>query len=395
MNTASATKSAAAFAVSPAFVESMRPKTASNIGRIAASFAQPAHLAKLTHLGGVVAGLTARTNSIVFEHAGRLASARVNWSHDLAQIGIATQHLREQFSGVSAILEKMRPFHERLALHGEAISRAMSECHASLLPSLTNLEGVLQSRVAPWAQIGASMVLPAGLQQWHESIAHTFSQWSSITKAIGSIVHAYPTDEEFVPLHDHLLSQSWYLSLDVHAAVPVRLLTLLEAGDTEAIDELLAAQTRENLNDIELALIAQYPDRRRVVEDAFNAHRNGLFTLSIPALLLLADGIAHSIWQVPFFCSRQSTLLIRRRLMELGEQLALHTWLRPLVELGAIREHSTRLPATNTPLNRHNVMHGLRADYASELNGLKAISLLEYIRSVSFIFEAASDSTEA
>src|SRR5205085_8693749 len=101
------------------------------------------------------------------------------------------------------------------------------------------------------------------------------------------------------------------------------LMELHRSDDAEGIDTLLAAHAREDIDNIELAVTIQFPHWRRVIEAAFNGHRQGLFSLSIPALLLLVDGITHELWQAPFFCANESDRRLRERLHQLGEVHAL------------------------------------------------------------------------
>ncbi len=399
MDIATSAKTAATFAPSQAFVESMRPRGLVELGSALAPLIESRRSAKLVEIGSSVASILEKAKaftrgfeSVAFPHASDLAAARANWFPNIERFVNPLGQLQMQLGGVSEIARKMQPLHHQLGLQNELLGRLARESIAGVV---SRLDFVIGSGVAPWAKIGAAISPQTHLFDLGSALARRCSEWHHLTEGFASFSRLFPTDEEFAPLHDFLLSRSWYLSLDISISLAVELVGLLKAGNTAAIETLLAAEARANLDDIELALIAQYPPRRKVIEDAFIAHRQGLFTLSIPALLLLVDGIAHELRQAPFFCARKSNRRVRERLAELGDCAALRSWLRPLIELGSVREDTTRLPDQGAALNRHMVIHGLKADYANETDSLKFIALLEFIRSVSFVFELTADGAES
>ena len=383
MDVATISKSAAvASSVMPsrAFIESMRPTG-------------------LVEMGSAIATMMERTKAITrsfdtvaLAETSRLAATRANWFSDIERIVNPLGQVQKQLGGISDLMRMIQPLHERLAIPGDVVNRVARQTRELMAGVVSKLDCVVGSGVAPWAKIGVSMMPPTGLFGLHSTLMRGFGDVQrGLWEVVAPLGDILSTNENFAPLHEFLLDRSWYLSLDIPLALALELLGLVEAGEVERVEELLAEWARENLADIELSLIAQYPNRRRIFEDAFNAHREGRFTLSIPTLLAQVDGLSHELWQAPFFCARESTPLVEKRLEQFDERSALRDWLRPLTQKGSLRENTRHLPKDRVTFNRHLVMHGLRPDYASEIDSLKCIALLEFVRSVSFVFEVESD----
>jgi len=157
--------------------------------------------------------------------------------------------------------------------------------------------------------------------------------------------------------------------------------------DPADVDEQFRSYFRERLDGIEQELIAEFPNREALMIDAFRAHREERYILSIPVLLAQADGM----WQerVPRgqLFGRRGPPQAARKFGELlrSEKVAgYRTWrlLWPLFEPAPLWEHQSRRPQGFSGLNRHQVMHGESVDYGTETNGLKAVSFLGYVCSL-------------
>ena len=166
---------------------------------------------------------------------------------------------------------------------------------------------------------------------------------------------------------------------------------LFDVDAEDEVDEKLCAYFRARLDQIEVELIAGYPHQQPVLSDAFDAHRAGRFTLSVPALLPVADAIANELWQVPFF-SRTSIGKVKN-LLGTTTPASDEMWLLPLFERGTLRADTRTLPANNVMLNRHEVLHGLRVGWNTELDSLKCVALLHYLHSSASLFRPGQSST--
>ena len=63
---------------------------------------------------------------------------------------------------------------------------------------------------------------------------------------------------------------------------------------------------RERIDSIERDLSGAYPRRSQILHDAFEAHRTGKYTLSIPVFLSQADGIWYDQFSKDLFRSGMS-----------------------------------------------------------------------------------------
>ena len=202
------------------------------------------------------------------------------------------------------------------------------------------------------------------------------------------------------PLHDKesltkLALRGWFLGPRMPVAAIPQLGKALEDAPNE-VDGAVGQHVRRHLDDIEAALVESYPHRSHLLHDGFWAHRQGKYSLSIQAFLTQADGI---------FYERFGTLLFKK-----GSAGAVNAFssevngrffkavLYPLTVNTPLWTDSRSLDDTFEGLNRHQVLHGMKADYNTELNSLKAISLLDYLvwvlnRPVGPMLGADTDST--
>ena len=117
--------------------------------------------------------------------------------------------------------------------------------------------------------------------------------------------------------------------------------------------------------------------RMPIINDALQAHIDGMFTLSVPALLPQIEGI---VWEILGICAQ-------RRIQEKAEQ-AVKDKYRPLwgiAEKEAFRQHLGALFAyidfkdyrQDSRLNRHAILHGVQLNYATVENSLRAFLILD------------------
>ena len=173
--------------------------------------------------------------------------------------------------------------------------------------------------------------------------------------------------------------EGWFLDPDM----PVTLLRYLEALFQEHPDEMAEALSgfyRKRLDVIEGKLIDSYPRRGHLFQQAFEAHREGKYGLSVPVFLTQADGI---FWERT---PENQSLFISKQRKKASSDCASHSgreiWLHPLVILSPLWMNKSERDDKSESfvgLNRHQVLHGESTDYDTEQNSLKAISLLSYL----------------
>ena len=186
---------------------------------------------------------------------------------------------------------------------------------------------------------------------------------------------------EFVEGEDiqNLIRHGWFLDPGLSYRETVKLAETLSA-DPKQVYEVLRARFRDRVDDIEVEVSSTFPNRSEILRDAFQAHRNGQYNLSVPVFLTQADGFFHDRLTKSLFLRRHRDDVTRYieetadgLSRSLSRALSYDRW--PLVEPWQQRQQQ---PDGLTELNRHAVLHGAVIDYGTEENSLKAISLLNF-----------------
>lgn len=172
-----------------------------------------------------------------------------------------------------------------------------------------------------------------------------------------------------------LATAGWYLDPEMSIADIVHFKEDLETGTVEELNEEMAQHFRDSLDRIEESLCDDHPKRAHLISEAFAAHRDGKYGLSITALFAQADGICHDLTGYQIFTKTGISRFVKRIKPEALEL----AYLEPLLRTIPITESSQQRRARIPQLNRHAVMHGESVDFATEENGLKAISFINFV----------------
>ena len=173
-----------------------------------------------------------------------------------------------------------------------------------------------------------------------------------------------------------LMQNGWYPPSDA-SSVEVRLLAEGFEEDTESANHVLIERYRSGLDDIESSLRSTFPNRVDILGDAFEAHRQEKYNLSVPLLLIQADGVwldrcSRNLFSggvnsaVDDLVNKVPDITIR----EVARALLYKEW--PLVLSSKNRSIGF------SELNRHQIIHGEVTDYGTEENSLKAVAFLNF-----------------
>jgi len=212
-----------------------------------------------------------------------------------------------------------------------------------------------------------------------DAVAGIESPFRKIVEDIGAIakgLEAYPLE-----IRAGLLAMSrsgWYLDDQMSARDPIRF--------KEAVDDNRAADAEGDMtdhfesrtNDIRAELIQDYPHRRKIFDAAFDAHSNGQYVLSIPVLLAQVDGICVDVAKAHFFMAKERLKVVEYVVQLAGSEIA-RAFLAPFEFEMSVTQSQKSRPEDFSGLNRHTVLHGESVDYGTRENGLRAISLLNYM----------------
>jgi len=198
-------------------------------------------------------------------------------------------------------------------------------------------------------------------------------------------------------VQEYLHKRGWSVSNEF---TPGHFVSIRDFASREAhleADEFMATFVEEIKERVKKRIIDRFPERQHIITDAFQAHDERKYTLSIPTLLSQADGIGCKLFSTPpksFFTQRERDKKIDEALkvinptnlnvldeykglilLALKKQICLDQQTATLAEL-------QRTDPSYGPLNRHGVLHGVHVDFATHHNSLRCISLLDYILDV-------------
>jgi len=184
-----------------------------------------------------------------------------------------------------------------------------------------------------------------------------------------------------------LAENGWFIQGDctpLAAIYPVA--DIFRKGQAAEGNRQMSAHIKENLNGIEETLVNAFPKRAVIVKRAFDAVRAGDYVVSVPLMLMQADGIGREIFakntakfsvtsKQPKFRKEIENFITRnaKDAIYTGE---IYEVILKAIPLTASEGDSTFIPSV---LNRNAVLHGLDSEYYTEVNAMRAASWLGYV----------------
>ena len=185
-------------------------------------------------------------------------------------------------------------------------------------------------------------------------------------------------DEEEYKALEKFAHMGWYPDPHMPWNAPLKLVETLNEGCKEDVVEAIGKYFRRRIDAIETEVGVSYPNRKLILHDAFQAHRDGLYNLSIPVLLIQADGMWWDKFTTSLFIEgdRKNTVKDQLSKFQYHFYARLSELFKAPIPLWISR--SGRDPSFNE-LNRHKILHGETVDYGTEQNSLKTISLISWL----------------
>jgi hypothetical protein len=185
---------------------------------------------------------------------------------------------------------------------------------------------------------------------------------------------------------DQLAANGWYLDIAYISIADIQKYNgLILDQFSNSVDEQLIEYCEKNIDHLKARIKTYYPERANIVNKALDAHAREEYELSIPVLLTQVDGICYQKLGNEFF--RHFKTLSKEVKSKLSNDKALLCFLEPLLDKSAINDCEFNMQKYINPLNRHEILHGKKTDYANRKNSFKAISLLLYMTSIFIIFK--------
>jgi len=153
-------------------------------------------------------------------------------------------------------------------------------------------------------------------------------------------------------------------------------------------DQFLETYFSSKLDGIEKTIIKNVPARENQLSQSFIAHRDEMYYLSIPTLLILAESLCRDLGNNIGLYSKHHDEYKKRGQPVTGDLFdnLIDIDVFEEVLFGPLREKSDLTKSIDNPryrdkslLNRHLIIHGHSASYGNKTNSLKAISLIYYV----------------
>lgn len=177
-------------------------------------------------------------------------------------------------------------------------------------------------------------------------------------------------------------NHGWYYDLELSLPELIELASQLEAEGEDKVDDILSSHFEDRLSEIEKSISTKYPHRSHIIQSAFGAHRRGEYVLSIPALLAQTDGICKEVMGQNLFTTKDKKPCTALYVSQLAADSSMAALLSPLSEVLPISQNTSQRSGSFDALNRHMVLHGESLDYGTRINGLKAVSLVNYVAEI-------------
>jgi hypothetical protein len=222
-----------------------------------------------------------------------------------------------------------------------------------------------------------------------------------IQEAVRGIGEQLRANIEAGPIvRDYLLRTGWFLTGSFPSMNISDLGRMVEADDLAGAEALMVEYARAHVDRIEEALAEGFPHRCLIIGEAFRAHREARYALSVPTLLAQADGLAEEILQTDLYRKAnqkkgeadvpRTRKAYRGRLAD-DSKADRYPWRLLFAHLDVLTSLTQPLDEWRSaravdahygPVNRHGVLHGSDFDYAREEISLRCILLLGYLEFV-------------
>lgn len=169
------------------------------------------------------------------------------------------------------------------------------------------------------------------------------------------------------------------------------LIPYMNAGDEE-VNTYMMKRIYSSIRAIKRTAIERFPERAKAIKLAFRSHRRGEYELSIPAFLILSEGIFREMTHADIFSkTSKSKKEFIEKLKEDAEIISILPYTIEAVINGDIiglnfsKEDHLKFPNV---LHRNLIIHGASIEYGTKVNSYKAISQFEFV--ITFVYLAFS-----
>jgi hypothetical protein len=259
---------------------------------------------------------------------------------------------------------------------------AISPVHG-LATALADIRIGVRQMLAPYqeaisAAFTTATLIQQNFEQWKSELQLNWAKMAEMMAAGAASFEQYCNEE--APEACAVLCQAGWLKMDRHFSITeVRESLVLHKTQGEAAmnNAILQYFSEDNWASLERMTeswnsIPYLRNRKGIIADALFAHRSGLYTLSVPALLPFVDGLSAEILGSH---SKNAVAKFAENRRANDPEI----WVQGFCDFMAqVFYKGYRFGQDSAPyLNRHAILHGRVFDYPSVLNSTRVFLLLD------------------
>lgn len=172
-----------------------------------------------------------------------------------------------------------------------------------------------------------------------------------------------------------LASLGWYINGGMTLAHAAWLMDMAIEGEIVEINKNLINHYEKEMIDISKLLEKSQSKRLPIIKEAIECHLSGKYHASVALFLSQADGLCKGL----LFITRNNKKELKKFVAEEKGNKFFRDILNAILKVNKIDEYFSKDLNNSTELNRHGVSHGYDTDFGTELNSLKAYSLLLFV----------------
>ena len=281
------------------------------------------------------------------------------------------ERMMKPYREIQKITKPMREFQEKWNQHSEAIQNIIKPN----LPIQKALDDSLKGFQKSFENIDK---IYASLPEFQNPFLDNVESFREIGERLKEYIENTP--EHFLLIAQH----GWFIDFGSGLNLPSKVAHNLQEGKVDIANELLIDYYKTNINVIFDTLIKRHHNRREILENIKKSYKENNHTLIIPVILTQVDGICFDFTRKKFFIKEKENKKYKwlpEVIAELEKSAGnfLNLYLSPLQNQTPIMVREKDLNKFPCKLNRHEILHGIRTDYGTEINSLKVISLLKYV----------------
>ncbi len=248
-------------------------------------------------------------------------------------------------------------------------------------------------------------------EDFYNSISYERDKYIKVNKEFIARItkHLSEASKKSKIIHNEFLKFGWYFQnfdryriKDIYNVINSDLKNNKEEY-IKVIDNFMNKQGEEDSEKIINSIVNMFPKRSRIILDAYNAHNQKLYTLSIPAMLTQIDGISNDILGKSFYSKvrGKDEPLTKQGLEKLfkennidinkeGLDYAINYYPLEVLQSLIVKIDDINIKYKNNEIystfNRHKVIHGFDTEY-NKTNSNKCIAILGYLYNLKKVLE--------